>query len=199
MNSTAQVIEPAARRRVGKVSSNHKVTSETKRNNVDSVLPLDRKPTTKRQQSQINVNHLLGFGGEKDNKGLMSSNKKDKKGPSSFKEDDQTEEKEKPTSKTVKKSKGAKITTVTQEDLIKMPSSEKEAQAAATAIAGDNSVVTKLKSWKEFFDLEEFQCGFVDMQKSTKKKEKEKEDVKSSDGSDSEPSVDCYELTELEN
>ncbi len=70
---------------------------------------------------------------------------------------------------------------------------------AATAIAADNAIVTKLKSWKEFFDLEEFQCGFVDMQKSTKKKEKEKEDVKSSDGSDSEPSVDCFELTELEN
>ena len=57
------------------------------------------------------------------------------------------------------------------------------------------SVVTKLKSWDEFFDPEELQTGIACMKQSMKALTERSDEE---DGSDSEPSVDNYEQDELE-
>lgn len=58
-----------------------------------------------------------------------------------------------------------------------------------TEIIANNLVVTKLKSWKEFFNLEELQTGYAQM----KSKKVEKELSEESDGSDSAPSCDNFD------
>ena len=54
----------------------------------------------------------------------------------------------------------------------------------------------KLKSWKEFFDVEEFQRGVAHMNKPFKKALTELSE-KASSGSDSEPSIDNFDQQEL--
>jgi len=56
---------------------------------------------------------------------------------------------------------------------------------------GSSSVVIKLKSWKEFFDPEEFQSGIDQMKKSEKALTELSEE--SDSGSDSEPSIDNFD------
>ena len=55
------------------------------------------------------------------------------------------------------------------------------------------SLVTKLKTWKEFFELEEIQKGYAQM----KSKKPEKELSEEEDGSDSEISEDNFDQKEL--
>ena len=88
--------------------------------------------------------------------------------------------------KTCKKLKGPKIAAVTQQD-----ESNVEASIA--------SVVTKLKGWKEFFDLEEFEHGVASMSKSKKQEAQRNTQLSEEDGgSDSEPSVDNFDAAQLE-
>ena len=62
-----------------------------------------------------------------------------------------------------------------------------------------NPVVMRLKSWKEFFDLDEFRSGIAAMQKSNQKKTtKAQQEGSEEEGSDSEPSVDNFDEKELE-
>ena len=190
VNTQSIAAEPLMRKRVTKVNSNNRVTEPTGGKGSaaakDGLLPVDKKPTSKRQQSLLNVNlgsmEKQGSAKREKKTGLSSSSAR-------VKDDDalqQTEEK----SKTQKKPKGLKILAVTQED--------------QGSVAASQSMVTRLKSWKEFFELDEFRRGSDAMKQSSNKKKKKKKAVESDEeknsvsGSDSEPSVDNFDMQELE-
>ena len=68
------------------------------------------------------------------------------------------------------------------------------------SLGGAQPTLTRLKSWKEFFELSEFQQGNALMNKKQDKiKQKGKQTLpQDDDESDSEPSVDNFSLQELE-
>lgn len=191
VNTQTLAAEPLVRRRVGKVSSNNRVTEAAGGKGSaaakEGLLPADKKPASKRQQSLLNVNL-----GSMEKQGSAKPEKKAGQSSSSarVKDDDALQPVEE-RGKTQKKPKGLKILAVTQED-----------QGAVTA---SQSMVTRLKSWKEFFEPDEFRRGSDAMKQSSGKKKKKKKRAAESDeekesvsGSDSEPSVDNFDMQELE-
>lgn len=91
--------------------------------------------------------------------------------------------------KTLKKGKGAKIATISKDDIVnEYPHSDSN-----TGKRKEPPKITRLKKWSEFFDFEELESGVEHMQKPVD----QLTELTEEDGSDSEPSVDNYDGQEL--
>ena len=141
MNSSSIAAEGPLRRKVSKLSSNTRVTEKS--TTKDSILPVDKKKPSKRQQSQTNVHLVAGT------QSFQSPSQFKPKGPDSQGPMEEETSQQEDQAKPGKKPKGPKIKSITQEE------------PSTIEVSGSQPVVIRLKSWKEFFDLEEFKNGII--------------------------------------